>query len=58
MADRYLVLGSPERAIAQLREFAAAGAESAIVALAAPPTQRDRVFRTLADMVLPAVREM
>jgi probable F420-dependent oxidoreductase len=56
LADKYLLLGSPERVVGRLREFAAAGAEVAVLAIAAPASDRRRVVETLAGSVLPALR--
>lgn len=56
LADRYLLLGRPERVVERLLEFREAGVEHAILGLAAPPEARTRVLHTLAEQVLPAVR--
>jgi alkanesulfonate monooxygenase SsuD/methylene tetrahydromethanopterin reductase-like flavin-dependent oxidoreductase (luciferase family) len=56
LADRYLVLGDPESVVERLRAFGAAGAETVVVAIAAPETDRSRVVGTLVKDVLPRVR--
>lgn len=56
LADRYLVLGSPEQVVARLREFAEAGADRVLLQLACAPEDRPRVLKTLEQSVLPAVR--
>lgn len=58
LADRYLLLGTPEQALARLREFADAGATTAILQPAAGPDDKDRILRTLAEEVLPAARAL
>lgn len=55
LADRYLVVGTPERIVERLSEFAAAGAERVIMAVAAGAADRRRVVATLAEDVLPAL---
>lgn len=56
LADRYLVLGSPEQVVARLLEFADAGADRVLLQLACPDDARPQVLATLADAVLPALR--
>lgn len=53
LADRYLAVGTPAQVAARLREYADAGAETAVVAIAAPAAQRERVIRTFASDVAP-----
>jgi probable F420-dependent oxidoreductase len=53
LADRYLVLGSPEQVAARLSEFAEAGADRIILSPACPDSDRDRVVDSLAVDVLP-----
>ncbi|MET7402052.1 LLM class flavin-dependent oxidoreductase [Dactylosporangium sp. NPDC005572] len=56
LADRYLLLGSPGAVARRIREFAAAGAGTVILQVAAPPEDRDRVLDTIAHDVLPELR--
>jgi probable F420-dependent oxidoreductase len=56
LADRYLVLGSPDQVVARLHEFADAGADRVLLQLACPSDARSRVLETLAEAVLPAFR--
>jgi alkanesulfonate monooxygenase SsuD/methylene tetrahydromethanopterin reductase-like flavin-dependent oxidoreductase (luciferase family) len=53
LADRYLLLGTPDDVVGRLKEFADAGAERVLIQIAAPPAERERVFGTLAREVLP-----
>jgi probable F420-dependent oxidoreductase len=55
LADRYLVLGTPDDAVRRISEFAEAGADRLVLAIAAGPDDRDRVIRTIAGDVLPGV---
>ncbi|MEV0971116.1 LLM class flavin-dependent oxidoreductase [Microtetraspora glauca] len=56
LADRYLVLGTPDDVVRRLREFADAGAERVLVQIAAPVAERERVIASLARDVLPRLR--
>jgi probable F420-dependent oxidoreductase len=56
LADRYLVLGTPEQVAARFAAFAEAGAERILIQPACGPTDRDRMIDTLAGEVLPALR--
>lgn len=56
MADRYLVLGTPEQVAARFAEFAEAGAERILIQPACAPTERERMMDLLAADVLPALR--
>ncbi|GGM75384.1 LLM class flavin-dependent oxidoreductase [Dactylosporangium sucinum] len=56
LADRYLLLGSPGAVARRIREFAAAGADTVILQVAAAPEDRDRVLDTIAHDVLPELR--
>jgi probable F420-dependent oxidoreductase len=53
LADRYLLAGTPAEVTARLRTYADAGADEAVIALACPQDDRERVLRTLAEDVLP-----
>lgn len=53
LADRYLLLGTPASVVRRLTEFAQAGADTVIIQVAAPPSERARVIRAIADGVLP-----
>ena len=55
LADRYLFLGTPSRVLARFAEFADAGADRAIVSIAAPKEDRDRVLQTFVSDVLPGL---
>lgn len=57
LAGRYLLLGDPDTAVARLREFADAGAETVLIQVAAHGADRERVVRTVSEQVLPAVAE-
>ena len=57
-ADKYMVLGSPQRVIERLSEYAAAGAETLLIAVACPDTDADEVVELLATDVLPALRRI
>ena len=56
IADRYLVFGTPEQVSERLHSFAAAGATTAVVAIAAPPAERRQVLDRFVESVLPEVR--
>lgn len=56
MADRYLVLGTPNEVTARLQEYAAAGATRIIVQPACAPDVRDRMIELFAADVLPGLR--
>lgn len=59
LADRYLLVGDPNRVVARLAEFAAAGVAQVLIAVAArDPDDRRRVLDTLVADVLPAVQEL
>lgn len=58
LADRYLFLGDPGQVAARLGEFAGAGADRVVFSVAAPGADRQRVVRTLAEQVLPAVANL
>ncbi|MFJ6263338.1 LLM class flavin-dependent oxidoreductase [Rhodococcus erythropolis] len=56
LADRYLVLGTPDEVVARFREFADAGADRVLIQLACEPEDRERVMATLAREVLPRLQ--
>lgn len=56
LADRYLVLGTPEEVAARLGEYAAAGATRIVLQRAAPAADQERLSTTLAHGVLPLMR--
>jgi probable F420-dependent oxidoreductase len=56
LADRYLVLGSPEQVAARLAEFVEAGAQRILIQPACAPSDRQRILDTLAADVLPRLR--
>jgi probable F420-dependent oxidoreductase len=56
LADRYLVLGTPDEVVARFREFADAGADRVLIQLACEPEDRERVITTLAHEVLPRLQ--
>ena len=56
LADRYLVLGTPEQVATRLAEFADAGAEKILIQPACAASDRGRLLDTLAADVLPAFR--
>jgi alkanesulfonate monooxygenase SsuD/methylene tetrahydromethanopterin reductase-like flavin-dependent oxidoreductase (luciferase family) len=53
IADRYLLLGTPDEVASRLSEYAAAGAERVILKIAGEPQHRDRVVQTVARDLLP-----
>lgn len=57
IADRYLLLGTPDQVSRRILEFYEAGAQTIVLGVAAPPGDRARVLATLTQEVLPAVRE-
>ena len=56
LADRYLVLGTPEQVATRLAEFAEAGADKILIQPACAPSDRGRMIDTLAEEVLPLLR--
>ena len=56
VADRYMVLGSPQRLIERISEYHAAGVETVLIALAS--TDTDAAFDLLASDVLPALQKV
>lgn len=58
LADRYLLLGKPSDAARRLEEFASAGVRTVMIQVAVTSERdRERVVRTLAEEVLPQVRD-
>ena len=58
LADRYLLLGDPDTAVARLAEFAEAGVDRVLLAVAADGDDRRRVLDTLATELLPRVHAL
>jgi probable F420-dependent oxidoreductase len=59
LADRYLVLGTPDEAVARLREYEQAGADRVLLAIATKKSnERYRVIRTIAEHVAPALHHI
>jgi probable F420-dependent oxidoreductase len=59
LADRYLVLGTPDRVVERLREYAAAGADVAMIHLATTqPEDFRRALKTIAEQVLPELERV
>lgn len=56
LADKYLLLGTPEDVIERVEEYRAAGADRMILNIAAEPAHQRRVTETLATKVLPQLR--
>ena len=56
LVDRYLIAGSPEECRKRLEDYAAAGAESAMLTLACPPEDAASMLRLVAEEVVPAFR--
>jgi probable F420-dependent oxidoreductase len=59
IADRYLLIGSPDAVIERLAQFAAVGVDTVLIQIAAhSPEHRSRIIETFASRVLPAVRSL
>jgi probable F420-dependent oxidoreductase len=58
LADRYLLLGDPDTAVARLAEFAEAGVDRVLLAVAADGDDRRRVLDTLASELVPRVHAL
>jgi probable F420-dependent oxidoreductase len=58
VADRYLVLGTPQRLIERLSEYHAAGAETVLIAVAGTDDATETAFDLLATEVVPALRKL
>lgn len=58
VADKYLVLGSPQRMIERLSEYHAAGVETVLIALAGTGRAMDEAFDLLATEVVPALQKL
>jgi alkanesulfonate monooxygenase SsuD/methylene tetrahydromethanopterin reductase-like flavin-dependent oxidoreductase (luciferase family) len=56
MVDRYLVVGSPERAAARVLEYVDAGARTVVFGAACPRAYAERHVELLATEVVPRVR--
>jgi probable F420-dependent oxidoreductase len=57
LADRYLLLGTPDQALSRLAAYADAGVTRVVITIAAPAADRTRVLGTIAAM-LPALRAL
>lgn len=58
LADKYLLLGTPDQVIARLREYADAGADTLVFSPAGTGAARDRIVITFTEQVLPAARSL
>jgi alkanesulfonate monooxygenase SsuD/methylene tetrahydromethanopterin reductase-like flavin-dependent oxidoreductase (luciferase family) len=58
LADRYLFIGTPDKVVGRFREYASAGADRAVIAIAGRGNERQRIWDTLTADVLPALREL
>jgi probable F420-dependent oxidoreductase len=59
LADRYLLIGTPDAVAARLAQFAAAGVDTVLIQIAAgSPGDRSRIVETIASRVLPIVRDL
>ncbi|MBA3742482.1 LLM class flavin-dependent oxidoreductase [Sporichthya sp.] len=58
VADRYLVLGTPERLVERLSEYQAAGVETVVIALASKDAGICAAVDLLATEVVPALRKL
>lgn len=59
LADRYLLIGTPEAAVDRLAQFAAAGVDTVLIQIAAGSAEhRSRIIETFASRVLPGVRDL
>jgi probable F420-dependent oxidoreductase len=56
LADRYLLLGTPDDVLSRLREYADAGVQRVLMQVAAPPGDRQRVVDSLTQALLPALK--
>jgi alkanesulfonate monooxygenase SsuD/methylene tetrahydromethanopterin reductase-like flavin-dependent oxidoreductase (luciferase family) len=59
LADRYLLIGTPDTVAGRLAQFAAAGVDTVLIQIAAgSPEDRSRIIETFASRVLPIVRNL
>jgi probable F420-dependent oxidoreductase len=59
LADRYLLIGAPDAVAERLAQFAAAGADTVLIQVAADSAEhRSRIIETFASSVLPTVRNL
>jgi len=59
LADRYLLIGTPDGVADRLAEFAAAGVDTVLIQIAAASAEdRSRMVETFASRVLPVVRNL
>jgi alkanesulfonate monooxygenase SsuD/methylene tetrahydromethanopterin reductase-like flavin-dependent oxidoreductase (luciferase family) len=52
---RYVIAGTPQECVSQLKEFEQSGASTAQLTVAAPPEDHESMLRILAKEVVPAV---
>lgn len=58
LVEKYLFIGKPSTVLSRLAEYADAGADRVIIAVAAPMEDRDRVLRTLVEEMVPGIHEI
>lgn len=59
LADRYLLIGTPDAVAGRLAQFAAAGVGTVLIQIAAgSPGDRSRIIETFASRVLPIVQDL
>jgi alkanesulfonate monooxygenase SsuD/methylene tetrahydromethanopterin reductase-like flavin-dependent oxidoreductase (luciferase family) len=59
LADRYLLIGTPDAVVERLSQFAAVGVDTVLIQIAADSAEhRSRIIETFASRVLPAVRSL
>jgi len=59
LADRYLLIGSPDAVVERLAQFRSAGVDTVIIQIAADSAEhRSRIVETFASRVLPIVRDL
>jgi probable F420-dependent oxidoreductase len=59
LADRYLLIGSPDAVVERLAQFGAADVDTVLIQVAADsPEHRSRIVETFASRVLPVVRDL
>ncbi len=59
LADRYLLIGTPDAVTERLAQFGAAGVDTVLIQIAADsPAQRSRIIENFAAHVLPIVRNL
>jgi alkanesulfonate monooxygenase SsuD/methylene tetrahydromethanopterin reductase-like flavin-dependent oxidoreductase (luciferase family) len=59
LADRYLLIGTPDAVAERLAQFAAAGVDTVLIQIAADSAEdRSRIVETFASRVLPIARNL